>query len=96
MNQTQLAEMAQRPDVQRRVNLLMVKAAVAILNGTPESPDILLGQRVLKGQESPLLWAYGALSNPVIAAGAHEPDGSTILDQDMENCVNALWSAFKV
>ena len=95
MTQMQLAQMAARADFQQRIQYLMVKAALAKLNaGTPSSSDILLGQRILKAQESVLIWALGALNNPSIAAGAHTEDGTSIIDGDLEFAVNSLWTAF--
>lgn len=96
MTQYELAQMALRAEPLRmRVQYLMVKAALAKLAAAePSSADILLGQRVLKGTEPIDQWALGALTNPSIAAGAHQIDGSTILDADLEFAVNSLWHAF--
>lgn len=80
---------------QQRVNYLMVKASVAILNGTPDAADILLGQRILDGGESVQTWAIAVLGDSGIAAGAHTGDGDTITDGTLETTVNAVWSAFK-
>lgn len=82
---------------QNRVAHLMVKAAIAQLNGeTPSAGDILLGQRILKGTESVLQWSIGVLTNATIMAGAHVEDGESIPDTDMEFAVNSLWPAFAV
>lgn len=95
MTQYQLAQMARHEALQRRIEYLMVKAALAKLNAqNPPQADILLGQRILKGQESVLAWALAALTNSTIAAGAHAEDGATIVDNDLEFAVNSLWSAF--
>lgn len=95
MTQIELANMAARQDFQGRINYLMVKAAVAKLNGeAPSAADKLLGQSILDAREPLLPWALGALGNPSIAAGAHASDGSTISDGDLEFAVNSLWPAF--
>lgn len=98
MTQYELAQMALRSEALRmRVQYLMVKAALAKLAAeTPSSADILLGQRVLKGEEPLDSWALGALTNPTIAAGAHQTDGSTITDGDLEFAVNSLWPAMSL
>jgi hypothetical protein len=88
---------ANDPSFQRRITYLMVKAAIAKLNAaTPTNADILLGQSILDGGQSALLWAYAALGNPSIMAGAHNDTGETIADNDLEFAVNSLWSAFAV
>lgn len=95
MTQFELSQIARSNDFKSRIEYLMVKAAVAKLNGeAPTAADILLGQRILKGQESVALWAVAAVTNASIAAGAHQLDGSTITDNDLEFTVNSLWSAF--
>ena len=91
-----LVEIAENSDFQKRVNYLMVKAAIAQLNDTPESADILLGQRILDGTEPVLPWAVACVTNPTIAAGAHTDNGSSILDSDLEFTVNSFWTAFKI
>jgi hypothetical protein len=81
----------------RRVEYFMVKAAIAKLNAaTPTTPDILLGQRILNGEEPVLQWALGVLTNATIMAGAHDDDGKTIVDSDIEFAVNSLWLAFSL
>ena len=95
MNQAQLAEMAGRADFKARIQYLMIKAAIAKLNtGTPSQEDILLGQRILNEEEPVHAWSLAALTNPTIAAGAHQIDGSTIVDGDLEFSVNSCWVAF--
>lgn len=95
MTQSELAQMARHEVLQRRVEYLMVKAALAKLNAqAPSEADVLLGQRILDGAERPFVWTLGALTNVSIAAGLHEPDGSTITEGDLEFAVNSMWSAF--
>lgn len=94
--QLQLANIAENADFQRRVRYLMTKAAIAVLNGTPDSADVLLGQRILDGTEPVYQWALAVLTNSTIAAGAHAQDGSSIIEGDLEFAVNSLWPAFKL
>lgn len=95
MTQLELANMARDGAMLARVELLMIKAAIAKLNAEePSAQDLLLGQRILDNQERIQSWALAVCTNPAIAAGAHAPDGSTITDNDMEFTVNSLWSAF--
>jgi hypothetical protein len=95
MTQTEIAQVALSGAFQRRIEYLMVKAAVAKLNAqTPPASDILLGQRILDGEERVQAWALAALTNPSIAAGAHDSDGTSILDADLEFAVNSTWAAF--
>lgn len=96
MNILQAANISNGVMFQMRVGAYMVKSAVAILNGTPDSADTLLGQRILKGQESVQRWALGVATVDSILAGAHDGDGSSIQDSDIATQVAALWSAFKV
>jgi hypothetical protein len=80
-----------------RVEYFMVKAALAILAGeTPTSADILLGQKILDGTEPVHQWSLGVLGNATIMAGAHDDDGKTITDGDIEFAVNSLWTAFSL
>lgn len=93
----QAMRITHNPDFQDRVLFLMVKAAVSILNGTPDESDTLLGQRILKNQESRDMWVLASLaSNASIMAGAHAEDGSTIPDNDLEFSINSLWASFKL
>lgn len=94
MTQFQLAQLARHNDFRARIEYLMVKAALAQLADSPTSADILLGQRILDGQETIHAWALGALTNATIAAGAHSESGDTITESDLEFAVNALWTAF--
>lgn len=94
MEVIQLTDIAANGDFRRRVQYLMTKAALAQLSGDPDPADVLLGQRVLKGEEPVAQWAMACVTNPSIAAGLHELDGSTITDGDLEFTVNSLWSAF--
>lgn len=95
MLQLELANIARNSDFQLRVNFLVVKAAVANLSASlPEAGTVLLGQRILKGQEPVERWAMACVTNPSIAAGLHEPDGSTIAEGDLEYTINSLWNAF--
>lgn len=95
MTQIELANMAENVDFRRRVRYLMTKAAVAKLNAeTPTNADILLGQKILDQVEPVESWALAATTNASIAAGAHEPNGSTITESDLEFTVNSLWAAF--
>ncbi len=97
MNFFDLHRIATNGDFQARVRYLMVKAAVSKLNDeAPSDGAKLLGQRILDLTEPVLAWAIACTSNPAIAAGAHEPDGSTITDNDLEFTVNSLWDAFEV
>lgn len=97
MNQADLANLARNSTLQRRVEYLMVKAALAKLaEQTPTDAAKLLGQRILDGDEPLLQWTIGALTNPSIAAGAHNSDGSSITESDLEFAVNSLWPAFEV
>lgn len=98
MTQSDLAQMALHSELLRqRIRYLMTKAALAKLAAaTPSSADILLGQRILKSTESVDAWSLGAMTNPTIAAGAHQMDGSTILDADLEFAVNSLWPAMSM
>lgn len=95
MTQIELTRIARNADYLQRVRYLMIKAAVSKLNAQdPPAGDVLLGQRVLRGSESVEQWAMATVTNPSIAAGAHEPDGSTIVDGDLEFTINSLWDAF--
>lgn len=95
--QIQLSRIARNGDFQARVYYLMVKAAVAKLNQvTPTDADKLLGQKILDGVEPIAAWALATVTNTTIAAGAHEEDGSTIVDGDLEFTVNSLWTAFSL
>lgn len=95
MTQNELARLARVTVFQDRIEYLMVKAALAKLNAAnPPQSDILLGQRVLDGGESVHRWALAVLCNASIAAGAHNADGSTITENDLEFAVNSVWSAF--
>ncbi len=95
MNQLQLANIARNSDFQLRVNLLTVKAALANLAAAQPTPGtVLLAQRILKGEEWVERWAMACVTNPSISAGAHEADGSSILDGDLEFTVNSFWNAF--
>ena len=97
MTHSELAQMARNENFQRRIQYLMVKAALAKLNAeTPSQADILLGQKILNGEEPLPIWTVAALTNPAIAAGAHALDGSTITDNDLEFSVNSLWAAFSL
>lgn len=95
MNQLQLANIARNSDFQLRVNMLTVKAALSNLAAAePSAGTVLLAQRILNGEERVERWAMASVTNPAIAAGAHEPDGSTIADADLEFTVNSFWNAF--
>lgn len=95
MNTSELAALSRSYAFQRRVDYLMVKAAIAKLNAvTPPAEDILLGQRILDGAEPVERWTVAVLTNTTIAAGSHPGDGDTIVDNDLEFAVNSLWSAF--
>lgn len=97
MTISQAMNIAQNSVFRDRIQYLMIKAAVANLNGeTPSSATILLGQRILKGQENVSLWAIAAITNATIMAGAHQDDGSTIVDGDLEFTINSLWTAFSL
>ena len=97
MNQLALANIARNSDFQLRINLLTVKAALANLAAAqPSAGTVLLAQRILKGDERVERWAMSCVTNPSIAAGAHEPDGSSIADADLEFAVNSFWNAFAV
>jgi len=93
----ELSVIAEQPDFQRRVRYLMIKAAISKLNAaTPTAADILLGQRIVDLSEPVLAWALACVTNPSIAAGAHNATGSTITDSDLEFTVNSLWTAFSL
>jgi len=97
MTISQAMSIAQNNTFRDRIQFLMIKAAVANLNGeTPSSATVLLGQRILKGQENVSLWAIAAITNATIMAGAHQDDGSTIIDSDLEFVINSLWTAFSL
>lgn len=97
MNQADLANLARNSTLQRRIEYLMVKAAIAKLaEVNPTDAAKLLGQRILDGDEPLLQWTLGALTNPSIAAGAHNSDGSSITEGDLEFAVHSLWAAFEV
>lgn len=96
MIQIELMKIAGHPDFLQRIRYLQVKAALAVLNGSPDSADELLGQKILNDEEPLEPWAVGALCNATIAAGAHAADGSTIVDDTLEFVVNSLWPAMKV
>lgn len=81
----------------RRVEFFAIKAAIAKLNEeTPEPADVLLAQSILDGMENMVIWSLAILTNPTIMAGAHDDDGKTIVDNDLEFTVNSIWSAFAV
>lgn len=95
MLQSELMVIARDGKFLSRINYLVTKAAIAKLNAeTPLAEDILLGQRILKGEENMSRWAVAAVTNPSIAAGAHTPSGDTITESDLEFTINSLWEAF--
>ncbi len=97
MNVSTAMGIAQSSPFRDRVKFFMVKAAVANLNGeAPSSATVLLGQRILKGIEPVEQWSIAAISNATIMAGAHTPDGSSIIDTDLEFTINSLWPAFEM
>jgi hypothetical protein len=96
MNILEAANISNGVMFQMRVGAYMVKSAIAILNGTPDTADTLLGQRILKGQESVQRWALGVTTVDSVLAGAHDGDGASISDSTVATQVAALWSAFKV
>jgi len=97
MNIFQCAGIANNGDFQTRIRYLMVKAAVSQLNAAnPAAEDKLLGQRILDGTEPVVMWATAVMSNATIAAGAHDADGKTIIDDTLEFVVNSLWDAFAI
>lgn len=80
---------------QARVRAVMVKSAIAILNGTPDAADLILGQKILDGGESVFPWALGITTLDSVLAGAHDSEGSSITDGTLTTEVAALWAAFK-
>lgn len=91
----QALQIARNDDFRNRVKYLMIKAAIAILNGAePTAADILLGQRILDGGEPLDIWTTAVLTNSAIMTGAHAVDGKTIQDSDMEVQIAAQWPAF--
>lgn len=96
MNIQTAVRISKNDDFKDRVNYLIVKAAIANLNGTPDPADIILGQRILDGLENLNTWVTATLTNPTFMAGAHDDTGNTILDSDLEFQVNSLWTAFKL
>lgn len=92
--QIQLANIARQDEFQKRVGYALVGQALSKLSGTPTSPDILLGQRVLKAEENILQWCLGVVSDATIAAGAHNESGSTITDPQITGAIASIWDRF--
>jgi hypothetical protein len=80
---------------QSRVRAYMVKSAIAILNGTPDSADLILGQKILDGGEPVFPWALGITTLDSVLAGGHDAEGASITDGTLATEVAALWAAFK-
>jgi hypothetical protein len=97
VNITTAMRIEKNDDFRDRIYFLMTKAAVAKLNAeSPTSADILVGQRILDGTEPVRPWVVATLTNSTIMAGAHQDDGSTIQDSDLEFQINSLWTAFSL
>lgn len=96
MDTNQANRIAQNDNFQKRVNFLLLKQTLTTLLGTPDTPDILLGQKILTGNFPLLPWVNATLSADAIMAGAHSESGDTILDQQIVNQIIAEWPAFKM
>jgi hypothetical protein len=92
--QTQLAS---NGDFQAKIGALMVKATIAkIGSGSPATPDILLGQRILDGLEPVRPWTTAVCTQPGVADAANSvlPAGNGLTDGALETIVNSIWLAF--
>lgn len=94
-----MAKIANDPDFQKRVEYFMTRKALAVSAQTdplPDTSDMALVQKVLRGESPVRLWSVAACTNYTIASGTHAGDGSTIVDGDLEYQISQQWAAFKV
>lgn len=95
MNYFEAAQIARHNDFRARMRALMTRLAVErIVGAALASPDLLLAQRILKGGEDEIIWGLAVVTQSSIISGAHKEDGSTILDDQIDNAQKILWAAF--
>jgi hypothetical protein len=86
-----------RYEFQQRVRMcLIIHALYLLIQETPATADVLLGQRVLNDTEALGTWYVAVVTFPAILAGAHGPDGSTILDSEIQSAIQTYWPAFRL
>lgn len=95
MNYFQAAQIARANDFRARMRALMTRLAVERINAAaPDSPELLLAQRILKGGEDEVIWGLAVVTQTSIIEGAHKEDGSTIQDSEIDDAQKVLWAAF--